>query len=262
MGPIKHAPTAADYRELLTLAGPIVLIQVGTMLMGVVDTIMVGRSRRVALAAVALANLYSFGIMIFGLGVLMALDPVIAQALGANDELAVAAASSEGSSCRDVDGADLAIAVDGRAVLTLAGNRPRSCRSRPGTCIAERRRRLPFYAFVVLRQTLQAHRSTRPIVVDDHRRERRQRRAELRLIFGHFGFPELGVLGSAWATLASRWLMAGLFWRSDGRPIGDHLEAPAPNCSSRRRYCACCCSARRSAGKWRSSSARSHRSRC
>src|SRR5690606_1771222 len=82
-------PTARDYRALARLAGPIVLIQIGMMSMGVVDTIMVGRVSAAALAAVALANLYSFGIMIFGLGVLMALDPIVAQALGARDHVAV-----------------------------------------------------------------------------------------------------------------------------------------------------------------------------
>src|SRR5690606_2865924 len=85
-----------DLRGLLQLAAPIVLIQVGLMLMGVVDTIMVGRVSASALAAVALGNLYSFGIMIFGMGVLMALDPVIAQALGAKDELAVSRALQRG----------------------------------------------------------------------------------------------------------------------------------------------------------------------
>src|SRR5690606_7907938 len=84
-----NRPTAADYRGLVRLAAPIVLIQIGMMSMGVVDTIMVGRVSAAALAAVALANLFSFGIMIFGLGVIMALDPIVSQALGARDHVGV-----------------------------------------------------------------------------------------------------------------------------------------------------------------------------
>src|SRR5690606_41974378 len=84
-----HKPKAADFRELVRLAAPIVLIQIGMMSMGVVDTIMVGRVSAAALAAVALANLFSFGIMIFGLGVIMALDPIVSQALGARDHVGV-----------------------------------------------------------------------------------------------------------------------------------------------------------------------------
>jgi MATE family multidrug resistance protein len=86
---LEHKPTRADFDALLRLAGPLVLIHVGTMLMGVVDTVMVGRVSAAALAAAALGNMYFFAVSIFGMGVLFALDPIIAQALGARDELAV-----------------------------------------------------------------------------------------------------------------------------------------------------------------------------
>src|SRR5262245_34283541 len=82
-------PTRADLSALLRLAAPLVLIQVGTMLMGVVDTMMVGRLSAAALAAAAIANVYFFAFSMFGMGVLFALDPIVAQALGARDELAV-----------------------------------------------------------------------------------------------------------------------------------------------------------------------------
>ena len=59
---------------MLRLAGPVVVIQVGMMLMGVVDTIMVGHVSAVALAAVALGNLYFFGLGVFGMGTLMVLE--------------------------------------------------------------------------------------------------------------------------------------------------------------------------------------------
>ena len=53
------------------------------MAMGVVDTVMVGHLSARALAAVALGNLYFFGLAIFAIGTLMVLDPVVAQAVGA-----------------------------------------------------------------------------------------------------------------------------------------------------------------------------------
>ncbi len=83
-------PTGEESRALLRLALPVVVVQVGIMAMGVVDTIMVGHLSATALAAVALGNLYFFGCAILGMGALMGLDPVVAQALGAGDHPAVA----------------------------------------------------------------------------------------------------------------------------------------------------------------------------
>ncbi|HMV33829.1 MAG TPA: MATE family efflux transporter, partial [Gemmatimonadales bacterium] len=82
-------PTRPDFRALLALALPVVVVQVGLMTMGVVDTIMVGHLSPEALAGVALGNVYFFGAAVFGLGALMALDPVIAHAVGAGDHAAI-----------------------------------------------------------------------------------------------------------------------------------------------------------------------------
>src|SRR4051794_29296134 len=87
-------PRRGELRSMLRLAIPVVAVQVGMMLMGVVDTVMVGHLSRdgssVGLAAVALGHLYFFGIGVFGMGTLMVLDPVVAQAVGARDEAGVA----------------------------------------------------------------------------------------------------------------------------------------------------------------------------
>ena len=98
---LDHKPTRADFRALLRLAAPLVLIQVGTMLMGVVDTVMVGHVSPSALASVALGHMYFFAFSIFGMGVLFALDPIVAQALGARATSSpYAAVCSAGSCCR------------------------------------------------------------------------------------------------------------------------------------------------------------------
>src|SRR3990170_2080420 len=89
MGPVEAAagrllPRRHDLRAMLGLATPVVVIQVGMMLMGVVDTIMVG-------------NLYFFGLGVFGMGTLMVLDPVVAHAVGARDHPAVARGIQRGA---------------------------------------------------------------------------------------------------------------------------------------------------------------------
>src|SRR5438045_1829444 len=85
-----------ELRATVALAVPVVTVQLGLMAMGVVDTIMVGHVSARVLAAVALGNLYFFNVSIFGMGTLMALDPVVAQAIGAGDHDAVSRAVQRG----------------------------------------------------------------------------------------------------------------------------------------------------------------------
>src|SRR5260221_4536229 len=78
-------PAVADVRALFKLAVPIVFVQVGLMLMSVVDTIVLGHYSARALAASALGNLYFYGLTGFGMGTVWAIDPVVSQAVGAGD---------------------------------------------------------------------------------------------------------------------------------------------------------------------------------
>ena len=87
-------PGGKSCAPMVRLALPVVIIQVGMMAMGVVDTIMVGHISAQALAAVALGNLYFFSLAVFAMGTLMVLDPVVAQAVGAGDEPAIARGNS------------------------------------------------------------------------------------------------------------------------------------------------------------------------
>lgn len=70
-------PTKAELVEMARLALPIVLVNVGMQGQGLVDAIMLGRVSSADLAAGGLGNFYFFGVAIIGIGILMALDPVI-----------------------------------------------------------------------------------------------------------------------------------------------------------------------------------------
>ena len=162
---------------MLRLAAPIVLIQVGMMLMGVVDTMMVGRVSPAALAAVALGNMYFFAISIFGMGVLFALDPIIAQALGARDELAVPRGLQRGLVLSLVLTVPITLVLlTVGPVLELVSQPPEVIPDAAGYVYRSAVRCWPFYVFVVLRQTLQAHHRVRADRLDDRGRELAQRR--------------------------------------------------------------------------------------
>jgi multidrug resistance protein, MATE family len=209
---------------MLRLAIPVVIIQVGMMAMGVVDTVMVGHISAQALAAVALGNLYFFTLAVFALGTLMVLDPVVAQAVGAADAPAVARAVQRGvviAALLTVPTMVLLTSAD--PIFRLLGQPPEviplaaayAVRTAPGI--------FPFLLFVVFRQTLQAMGRTAPIVGAIIGANLANAALNWAMIFGHLGFPAMGVIGSAWATTASRILLVAGLWIASRRQLGPLL---------------------------------------
>lgn len=191
---------------------PVAAVQVGMMAMGAVDTIMVGRVSPADLAAVALGNLYFFGVAVFGMGVLFVLDPVISQAVGADDPVGVARGVQRGG----VLSAALAVLagvllIPAGPMLELARQPAEVVPIASGYAIASIPGVFPFYAFVVLRQSLQAMGRVTPILVTVLLANVANVAFNWVLVFGHLGFPAMGAVGSGWATSLSRWcMMAGL----------------------------------------------------
>ncbi len=66
---------------------------------------------------------------------------------------------------------------------------------------------LPFYCFIVLRQSLQSMGRVGPIVVVILLANVANVFFNWVLIFGNLGAPAMGAIGSAWATTLSRWFM-------------------------------------------------------
>jgi MATE family multidrug resistance protein len=69
-------------RPLVALAGPVALAEVGWTAMGLVDTLFVGRVSAAAIGAVAVGSHLFFSVAIFGLGILLGLDYLVANARG------------------------------------------------------------------------------------------------------------------------------------------------------------------------------------
>src|SRR3974390_2275034 len=72
-----------ELKPMLALATPVVVAEVGWVMMGIVDTLMVGRLGAGAIATVGLAGMLFFGVTVFAMGLLLGLDPLVAQAFGA-----------------------------------------------------------------------------------------------------------------------------------------------------------------------------------
>jgi MATE family multidrug resistance protein len=217
-------PRREELRATVRLALPVVTIQVGMMAMGVVDTIMVGHLSAQALAAVALGNLYFFGLAVFAMGTLMVLDPVVAQAVGAEDELAIARGIQRGvllAGLLTVPAVLLLVVAESFMVLArqpaevVPMAAAYALRLAPGV--------LPFFVFIVFRQSLQAMRLTAAIVIAIVAANVVNALLNWLLIFGHFGVPAMGIAGSAWATTLSRWLLAILLLALVHRRVAPYL---------------------------------------
>lgn len=206
-----------ELRATIRLALPLVLVQVGMMFMGVVDTVMVGHVSAVILAAVALGNLYFFNAIVLANGTLMALDPIVAQAVGARDDEGVSRALQRGL----LLGVGLSIftallLLPAREVLVATGQQPEIVPDTTSYIRISIGGVLPFLIFVVFRQTLQSLHRVAPIVWSIVAANLTNAGLNWVLVYGHLGSPPLGAAGSALATLVSRWFMClalfGLSW--------------------------------------------------
>jgi MATE family multidrug resistance protein len=198
---------------MLALAAPVVLAELGWVTMGIVDTLMVGRLGAHAIGAVGLAGMLFFGVGVFAMGLLLGLDPLVAQAFGAGrlDE------------CHRwlVDGVWLGVFVSVPTVALLYGmDATLDWWGLPPEVVVLVRPYLevlnwslpPLLLYVAFRRYLQAMNLVRPIVIALVSANVVNAFFNWILIFGHFGAPALGVRGSAIATLIARIYMAAVLF--------------------------------------------------
>lgn len=205
---LERFPTPIEVRGILALAMPVVAVQVGMMAMGVVDTMMVGHYSARDLAAVALGNLYFFTAVVFPMGLLMALDPLVSQAVGAGDRAAVGRALQRGMILAAGLGIPAAGAlIPGGPLLDLLRQPLEVVPVASGYARAALPGVFPFLFFIVVRQTLQAMGRVAPIVVTILLANLVNLFLNWILIYGNWGFPEMGAVGSGWASSLSRWVM-------------------------------------------------------
>ena len=144
----------------------------------------------------------------FGIGVLLGIDPLLNQALGARDRTAFKRSAQRGFILAAAlmipstlfllpIGAILALLGQPAEIVPLAAAYARI--SIPGL--------LPFYGWVVLRLALQAMARLKPIVATVIVVNIFNLVADWALVFGAGPIPQLGPIGSAWASTIARTLL-------------------------------------------------------
>lgn len=223
-----------ELAALTRLAIPVVLSELGWMAQSVVDTIMVGKLGPVAIGAVALGNAVFYTPSLLGIGLLLGLDPLVAQAFGRKDY----------DDCHRwlAQGIYLALAISPVlialvAVASLFFSRVGIAPEVAGPAAQYLRLLdwsiLPLLIYGAARRYLQGVGEVRVITVTYIGANLINWGGNWALIYGHLGFPAMGVRGSALSTVAARILMAasliGFAWRYErkrGHPLFRHWARP------------------------------------
>ncbi len=223
-----------ELRAMVALAVPVVLSELGWMLQGVVDTIMVGRLGPAAIGAVALGNAICYTPSLFGVGLLLGLDTLVAQAYGREDH----------DECHRwmAQGVYLAAAATVPVMALLFAASFAFTRFGIATAVAAPAGgylrlllwgTLPLLLYSATRRYLQAVGQVRVVTVTYVAANLVNWFGNWVFIYGKLGMPAMGVRGSAVSTVASRALMAvmllGFAWRYErrrGHPLFRHWAGP------------------------------------
>jgi MATE family multidrug resistance protein len=190
---------------MLALGLPVAGTQVSTMLIGVVDAIMVGHVSVDAMAAAALANVWIWATFMFAQGMLMGLDPVVAQAHGAGDGERAGRALHSGVAMALVLSVALGLLwLATERILLLSGQDPELARGAHLYTIVQIPS-IPFFlVYTALRQYLQGREYMRPALFVILGANVLNVLFGWSLIFGHLGSPALGLVGAGIAACLTR----------------------------------------------------------
>lgn len=202
-----------EFKYNWQLAAPVMLGMLGHTFVSFVDNIMVGQLGTAELAAVSLGNSFMFVGMSLGIGFSTAITPLIAEADAANDFIKGKSAFKHGLFLCTVIGVLLFLLVFMAKPLMYLMKQP----------VEVVELAIPYLNFVAV--------SLIPLVIfqafkqfsDGMSMTKAPMYATLvgniinvilnyLLIFGKFGFPELGIVGAAYGTLASRIIMVWYLW--------------------------------------------------
>jgi multidrug resistance protein, MATE family len=196
-------------RPNFLLAYPVMLSMLGQVMTGVADSVMVGWTGAVPLAASSLANIFFSVPLFFGVGVSYAITPLVAQAEGANDDNKIIATLKNGSLINLVTGLILVALIFSVEPFMHSMGQPEDVVTLaiPYLSIIAISI-IPTMIFQTYRQFAEGLQRTRVAMIIVVGSNLLNIVLNYVLIFGKYGFPEMGLNGAGWATLISRIVMA------------------------------------------------------
>jgi multidrug resistance protein, MATE family len=198
-----------EIRRVLKLAVPVALAELGWMSMTTIDTIMVGRLGPAAIGAIGIGNSVFYSFAIFGMGLLLGLDTLVSQSFGAGKR----------EDCHHslMQGIYLALFLTPPLMILFwilhttfpaLGIDPEVSRLSSAFLRTLSLSTLPLLLYGALRRYLQGIGHVRPVMFVLVSANLVNWFFNWLLILGHWGFPALGVTGSALSTCLARVYMA------------------------------------------------------
>lgn len=197
------------FRRNFFLAYPVMLSQLGQVSVGVADSLMVGQLGAQPLAAASLANVVFHLIMVFGLGVSLAVTPLVAAADGAKNTERIISFFSNGLFVNVVLGVLMALTVVACTPILYQLDQPQPVVTQAIPYLNIITSALvPYMIFQSFRQFAEGMGNTRQAMYITLIGNALNILLNYLLIYGKLGFPELGLNGAGWATLIARSTMA------------------------------------------------------
>lgn len=197
------------FKQTFWIAYPVVLSQLGHVMVGVFDNIMVGQLGKTPLAASSLANSVFYVFLTFGLGVSLAVTPFVAAADGEGKPKKAGRMLSHGLLVNTVFGVGLVLMLVLASPVLRWLDQPEEVVTLAipylwiiATSI------FPFLIFQSFRQFAEGLSMTRQAMVITLLANALNILGNYLLIYGKWGFPAMGLNGAGWSTLFSRVVMA------------------------------------------------------
>ena len=216
------------YKRNLKVAFPVMLTQLGAALVGLADSIMVGHYGTTDLAAVSFSNALFFTVMVFAMGALMGVTPLVGNARGRLEKLMQQGTTEEEIAHKHeqitsylANGLvftglmcilSLALLVPCIPYLDAFGQEPEVIASARPYYILIVLSIVPFLLFSFSKQFLEGLGNTLVAMLITLGCNLLNILLNWVFIFGHWGFEPMGAEGAGWATLIARSLMPVCFF--------------------------------------------------
>lgn len=197
-----------ESRQLIKLATPVLIASVSQTGMGFVDTIMAGGVSATDMAAVSIAASIWLPAILFGVGLLMALVPVVAQLNGAGRQHKIAYEIQQGASMALMLTVPiLFVLFQTKEILTLMDIQPLMAEKTIGFMHAVMFAAPAYLLFQALRSLTDGLSLTKPAMVIGFLGLLFNIPLNWIFVYGKFGAPALGGVGCGVATAIAYWLM-------------------------------------------------------